>query len=159
MKNGSPESAGSSKSYWVAFASVCAFLCLPLLSVTYPPLVDYPNHLARAHVLYHYADVPAYQARYYKVLEPIPNLAIDLVVPVLLPFGSSRTVYVPVVGSVRGPRVAAFHAVPVVSSVLPSGARATGDICPPLLVCPWWPAPWPSWFYWPSSTASFPALR
>ena len=72
--------------YWCTLGVVTALLCLPVLSVTYVPLVDYPNHLARIHILYQYAEVPAYQATYYRVLEPIPNLAMDFVVPLMLPF-------------------------------------------------------------------------
>ncbi len=72
--------------YWCALGAVGTLLCLPVLSVTYVPLVDYPNHLARIHILSQYAGVPAYQATYYRLLEPIPNLAIDLIVPLMLPF-------------------------------------------------------------------------
>lgn len=72
--------------YWSALGAISVLLCLPVLSVTYVPVVDYPNHLARVHILYHYAGVPGYQAMYHRVFEPIPNLAIDLVVPFLLPF-------------------------------------------------------------------------
>jgi hypothetical protein len=72
--------------YWCTLGAVSTLLCLPVLSVTYVPLVDYPNHLARVHILYEYANVPAYQSTYYRVLEPIPNLAIELVISLLLPF-------------------------------------------------------------------------
>src|SRR5215467_592761 len=73
--------AGTSKNfgYWLSLCLVGAFLCLPVLSVTYAPLVDYPNHLARAYILYHYNETPAYQQAYYKLFEPIPNVAIDLI--------------------------------------------------------------------------------
>lgn len=92
MRNtGNLNSDDGNKHYWYALALTCIFLCLPLLSVTYPPLTDYPNHLARAHVLYHYTEVPVYQARYDRVVEPLPNLAIDLVVPILLPFVDTIT--------------------------------------------------------------------
>ena len=72
--------------YWCALSIVSAFLCLPVLTVTYAPLVDYPNHLARVHILYKYAEAPAYQAAYFRVLEPRPNMAIELLVFPLLPF-------------------------------------------------------------------------
>ena len=70
--------------YWCALGAVTTLLCLPVLSVTYVPLVDYPNHLARVSILYQYADVPAYQSTYYRVLAPIPDLAIDLITLPLL---------------------------------------------------------------------------
>lgn len=72
--------------YWPLLGLVAAILCLPVLLVTYPPLVDYPNHLARVHILYHYPDVPAYQLAYTRLFEPIPNLASDLLVLAVLPW-------------------------------------------------------------------------
>ncbi len=72
--------------YWSAVGAVSVLLCLPVISVTYVPLVDYPNHLARIFILYKYSAVPNYQATYYRVVEPIPNLAMDLIVPFMLPF-------------------------------------------------------------------------
>ena len=56
---------------------------LPIASVRLPPILDYPNHLARMHIL---AALPgsADLARYYRaVCTPIPDLAFDAVVPVL----------------------------------------------------------------------------
>lgn len=72
--------------YWYALGLLSIWLCLPLLTVTYAPLVDYPNHLARVHILYQYAAVPAYQSMYVRVLEPVPNIAIELIIFPLLPF-------------------------------------------------------------------------
>lgn len=72
--------------YWLLLCLVTAALCLPFLFTTYTPLVDFPNHLARTHILYHYNDTPAYQMLYERLLEPIPNLASDLVILALLPF-------------------------------------------------------------------------
>ena len=72
--------------YWCALSIVSAFLCLPVLTVTYAPLVDYPNHLARVHILYKYAEVPEYQSAYLRMREPRPNMAIELVVFPLLHF-------------------------------------------------------------------------
>ena len=43
-------------------------------------MVDYPNHLTRCFVLAHYAADPVWQAKYYIVHTPSPNLAIDLIV-------------------------------------------------------------------------------
>ncbi|MFN2454907.1 MAG: hypothetical protein ABR577_11870 [Pyrinomonadaceae bacterium] len=72
--------------YWWLLAAVGLFLCLPVLTVKYVPLVDYPNHLARAFILAHYTDVPAYALTYDRSFEPIPNLALDLIVPALSRF-------------------------------------------------------------------------
>ncbi|NUP06976.1 MAG: hypothetical protein HOW73_13060 [Polyangiaceae bacterium] len=45
-----------------------------------PPLSDYLNHLARADVLAHRGEVPAFRAMYEPAWGPYPNLAFDLVV-------------------------------------------------------------------------------
>lgn len=65
------------------FALLALIAVLPVLSVRLPPILDYPNHLARMHIL---AALPASAdlARYYRaVWTPIPNLAWDGVVPPL----------------------------------------------------------------------------
>lgn len=61
-----------------------ALLCLPVIFTTYVPLVDLPNHLARAHILHFYEQVPAYQSSYTPAPAPLPNLAVDLIVTPLL---------------------------------------------------------------------------
>jgi hypothetical protein len=61
-----------------AFLALVLLLCVPVLAVRYPPLADYPNHLARAFILFHYGEVPAFQAEYLRVLAPIPNVALDV---------------------------------------------------------------------------------
>lgn len=72
--------------YWCALGLISSLVVTPVLTVTYAPLVDYPNHLARVHILYKYADVPAYQSAYFRVLELLPNLGIELLVFPLLAF-------------------------------------------------------------------------
>jgi hypothetical protein len=73
-------SAGQFALLFAAFFSVAA---LPILVVETLPLFDYPNHLARMHILVDY-ERSAFLRQYY-VLDwrPIPNLAMDLVVPPL----------------------------------------------------------------------------
>ena len=71
------------RGYWLALAGVTVLLCLPVATIEYPPLVDYPNHLARCFILHNY-EIPRYFAEYVRVLQPIPNLAMDLIVPPLL---------------------------------------------------------------------------
>jgi hypothetical protein len=39
----------ASRSYYAAMAVVAMLICLPVWLVEYPPLVDYPNHIARCH--------------------------------------------------------------------------------------------------------------
>src|SRR5438552_590925 len=57
-------------------ALIGAALLLPVWLVRYPPLLDYPNHLARSFVLAHLND-PAFHFRGFYPAEwvPIPTLA------------------------------------------------------------------------------------
>lgn len=73
-----------SDGYWWALAVVTIILCTPVLAVRYPPLVDYPNHLARAWILFHYSDTPLFQQNYRFHAVPVPNLAVDIIIPLLL---------------------------------------------------------------------------
>jgi hypothetical protein len=69
--------------WWVALTVLCLVLLVPLLVVDVPPLVDYPNHLARVFVL---ASLPGdtILARFYAShWSIIPNLALDLIAPPL----------------------------------------------------------------------------
>ena len=72
--------------WWIALLGLCAVLLAPLLVVDVPPLLDYPNHLARVFVL---ASLP-YDPELAKFYAPrwtvIPNLALDMVAPALLQF-------------------------------------------------------------------------
>lgn len=64
--------------------AVCFLLAaLPILIVATPPLLDYPNHLARMHIEADYRDSPLLQQFYALDWRPIPNMAMDLVVPPL----------------------------------------------------------------------------
>ena len=53
----------------------------PLFLVEIPALVDYPNHLARMHILAELGDSPELQAIYAANWAVLPNLAMDAVVP------------------------------------------------------------------------------
>ena len=55
----------------------------PLLTTAIPPLVDYPNHLARMFVLLHSGENASGTVNYVAHWRLLPNLAMDLVVPVL----------------------------------------------------------------------------
>ena len=81
-----PKDAGEAEEglYQVVFLASVVVLCLPLLLTTYAPLKDYPNHLARAYVLAHYADVPLYQQNYVLSRRIVPNLGMDIIVGPLL---------------------------------------------------------------------------
>lgn len=63
-------------------------LALPIWLNAHVPLVDYPTHLARAEILSLYDRVPSFRETY--VIDPrlLPNLAMDLVAPLLRRFFS-----------------------------------------------------------------------
>src|SRR6185436_9981909 len=65
----------------ISFAVLAAavLLVIPLWIVKYPPLLDYPNHLARVFILTHIND-PNYQfSQYYTVtFGPYPYLTMDV---------------------------------------------------------------------------------
>lgn len=53
----------------------------PALSIDILPLLDYPNHLARMHILTHWQNDPVLQGTWQIEWRPVPNLAMDLLVP------------------------------------------------------------------------------
>ena len=63
--------------------AMAVLLVSPLAAVRVPFLMDYPNHLARLHVLATGAAAPALRAMFHVEWAFIPNMAIDLVVPAL----------------------------------------------------------------------------
>jgi hypothetical protein len=67
-----------------ALPLLCLILLAPLTLVDVPPLLDYPNHLARAVVLAAGASDPILSRMYAVHWAVIPNLGTDLVLPPLL---------------------------------------------------------------------------
>ncbi len=63
----------------------------PLLLVEVPALIDYPNHLARAHILATIQENPLLSERYTAEWKLVPNLAMDLFVVPLTSFLSIFT--------------------------------------------------------------------
>ena len=66
----------------LAFVLLFALTQLPLYAVRYPDIIDLPNHVARMHVLTHWAESASLQ-RYYSVDRSLisPNLAMEVLVP------------------------------------------------------------------------------
>jgi hypothetical protein len=68
--------------------AICLGLCavftatalLPLVWTAVPPLVDYPNHLARMWILVHGAEIPELARNYATHWRILPDLGMDLVV-------------------------------------------------------------------------------
>ena len=67
-----------------ALVALCVILLLPLALVDMPPLLDYPNHLARATVLAFGGGDPILSHMYMQRWSIIPNLGTDLVLPPLM---------------------------------------------------------------------------
>lgn len=55
---------------------------LPIWNIKYPPLVDYPNHLARAYIISNYNNVDIFQKYFLFRKEPIPNITFDVLVSI-----------------------------------------------------------------------------
>ena len=65
------------------FALLIGALSIPVLTHQLPPLADYVNHLARMHVI-DAIDSDPYLTKFYEIQwQIIPNLVMDLIVPVL----------------------------------------------------------------------------
>jgi hypothetical protein len=62
---------------------VLALLAVPIWLYPYVPLADYPNHLARMEILTFYDRSPYLQAIYIHDPRLLPDLGMDLVVPIL----------------------------------------------------------------------------
>lgn len=65
--------------WWISFAAMLTMLIFPLLLTDVPPLLDYPNHLARIFVLAGDGDDPALSRMYAPHWSLIPNLGTDIV--------------------------------------------------------------------------------
>jgi hypothetical protein len=64
-----------------AFALLAIAALIPLAVAVLPPILDYPNHLARMHILAGIAGSEDLQRHYSVAWRPIPDLALDVVVP------------------------------------------------------------------------------
>src|SRR6187551_1603901 len=70
--------------YYLLFVMLLLLQLCPIWLAAYPAMHDYPNHLARAHILHEYNDSESYQATYNRDGRLIPNLSMDLIVPALM---------------------------------------------------------------------------
>ncbi len=76
--------------YGLILLLLAILLVVPIWAVEYPPLVDYPNHLARGYILYHYDDVPSFREYYDIDYVSTPSLAMDLFMLALQPICDIR---------------------------------------------------------------------
>ena len=65
------------------YAVLGAATLSPLLWASVPPLVDYPNHLARMWILVHRTEIPELARNYVVHWRILPDMAMDFVVPAL----------------------------------------------------------------------------
>jgi hypothetical protein len=65
------------------YVALGAVTLSPLLWVRVPPLVDFPSHIARMWILVHGAEIPELARNYTVHWRLLPDLAMDLIVPVL----------------------------------------------------------------------------
>jgi hypothetical protein len=77
-------SLSQTKIWWLAFAALALILLSPLMATEIPPLLDYPNHLARMEILAHGAGNPALSRIYTVHWHILPNIGIDLAMPLLM---------------------------------------------------------------------------
>lgn len=77
-------SAATGAAWWIALTGLCLILVAPLFVVDVPPLLDYPNHLARAFVLASLPDDTILARFYAPHWSIIPNLGLDLITPPLI---------------------------------------------------------------------------
>ncbi|MDE2228878.1 MAG: hypothetical protein KGL11_07560 [Alphaproteobacteria bacterium] len=73
------------------FVALLAVACVPLVLTPLPALVDYPNHLARMHVIANLSRSPLLRQYYAVVWRPVPDLAMDILIPPLLRVVSLET--------------------------------------------------------------------
>jgi hypothetical protein len=70
--------------WWPAFGLLAIVLLVPLFTTEIPPLLDYPNHLARMEILAHAPGDPILSRMYRAEWQIVPNIGIDLTMPILL---------------------------------------------------------------------------
>jgi hypothetical protein len=126
-----PSRSQSATAWWLTLIVLCAILLMPLLVVDVPPLLDYPNHLARAYVLAWGQQDPFLSLMYAPHWGIIPNLAVDVVLPPLL-----RVMPVHVAGRIL---LAVALLLPVIGTVLCSavifGRRSYWSLAVCLVAC------------------------
>jgi hypothetical protein len=77
------DTVGRGRRCLLVYAILAAATLSPLLWARIPPLVDYPNHLARMWILIHGTDIPELALNYSIHWRILPDLAMDLMVTAL----------------------------------------------------------------------------
>jgi len=98
----------------LVFSALFVLAAIPVSLSTILPLVDYPDHLARMYLLAHLPDSPTLQTYYATDWHPLPNLAMDAIVPILsrvIPLVSAGKLFVLATFLLLAGGVAALHRV------------------------------------------------
>ena len=88
---GSPSPSPPDRTSRLLLAGAALALLLPIWAVAYPPLVDYPNHLARSYILAHVHDFGALAQNYRIDMRPLPYLTVDLALMAMMKVVSAVT--------------------------------------------------------------------
>jgi hypothetical protein len=100
--------------WWLAAITLAVVLAVPFFLVDVPPVLDYPNHLARYFVLAH-PDDPVLSQMYAPAWRVLPNLSFDVLGAALLKIVPAHvggrmllalSLYAPVIGVIVYSRVA-----------------------------------------------------
>lgn len=81
-RTGNPADDSVARLAWPA-AAIFGLTQIPLYALEYPPITDLPAHVARLHTLINLSDSAALQRYYAHSFNVAPNLAMDLIVPLL----------------------------------------------------------------------------
>ncbi len=98
--------------WWIVFTALCAVLLVPLFLTEIPPLLDYPNHLARMEILAHGAGDPNLSRMYRANWLIVPNIGIDLMMPMLMrlmPLAAAGKIFIALALLLPLAGVAALH--------------------------------------------------
>jgi hypothetical protein len=96
MSFAEPPSKSPALVWWAGLALLIAVLLIPLFVTEIPPLLDYPNHLARMAILADRGD-PALARIYGVDWRIVPNIGIDIAMPAvmrLLPLYAAGKIFV-----------------------------------------------------------------
>jgi hypothetical protein len=96
------------------FCLLLALAAVPIFSTVLPPILDYPNHLARMHILAAHGTSPILDQFYSVEWAALPNLAMDLIVPPLsriMPLGLAGQLFILLVFAVMAGGGAALNRV------------------------------------------------
>lgn len=81
-----PQPTASGRRWWLVFAALAAVLLAPLFTTEIPPLLDYPNHLARMAILADRGRDAALASIYSVHWTIVPNIGVDVTMPLLMRF-------------------------------------------------------------------------